>query len=96
MLLLQKVLGSAACIVDAPSVHGGALAGLVETTTRTFAEDGVAVVDNILKEETLTRLRDFVLGSTVFTRAYGVRAIRAMPRRLVRSRPASYNKSRRS
>ena len=39
----------------------------METTTRT-AEDGVAVVDGILKEETLTRLRDFVLGSTVFTR----------------------------
>ena len=33
-------------------------------------EDGVAVVDGILKEETLTRLREFVLGSTVFTRAY--------------------------
>ena len=66
-----KVLGSAACIVDAPSVEGGALADIdVATTTRTFAEDGVAIVDNILKEETLTRLRDFVLGSTVFTRAY--------------------------
>ena len=38
-----KVLGSAACIVDAPSVEGGALAAKdVETTTRTFAEDGVA------------------------------------------------------
>ena len=36
-----KVLGSAACIVDAPSVEGGALAAIdVETTTRTFMEDG--------------------------------------------------------
>ena len=66
-----RVLGSAACIVDAPSVEGGALAAIdVETTTRTFMEDGVAVVDGILKQETLARLRDFVLGSTVFTRAY--------------------------
>ena len=66
-----KVLGSAACIVDAPSVEGGALAAIdVAKTTSTFEDDGVAIVDNILKEETLTRLRDFVLGSTVFTRAY--------------------------
>jgi hypothetical protein len=35
-----------------------------------FAKSGVAVVDDVLTEETLVSLREFLRGSTIFTRAY--------------------------
>ena len=67
------VLGKAVCVVDAPAVAGGALALSGEAAAKAeaaFLDRGVAVVDGLLRAETLERLRRFVLGSTVFTRAY--------------------------
>lgn len=41
-----------------------------EGVVDTFSKDGVAVVDNFLTPEGLEGLREFVKGSTIFTRAY--------------------------
>ena len=82
--------------VDAPSVEAGALADIdVEKDTRTFVEDGVARSSTgILKDETLTRLRGFVLGSTVFTGDLRAEGIWALSWETGLEPPASYNKSR--
>lgn len=70
---VPPILGAAACITEAPAVLDGALKvgpDAVQQATRAFEANGIAVVDEMLKDETLKRLRAFVLGSTIFTRAY--------------------------
>ena len=70
---VPPILGAAACITEAPAVLDGALKvgpDAVQQATRAFEANGIAVVDEMLKDETLERLRAFVLGSTIFTRAY--------------------------
>ena len=65
--------GRAICIVDQDSPDGPTTL-LAPTTvanaTAEFQRRGVAVVDNFLTPETTATLRDFVLGSTIYTRTY--------------------------
>ncbi|KAH8061040.1 hypothetical protein JL722_4333 [Aureococcus anophagefferens] len=91
------VLGKAVCVVDAPAVAGGALAlsGEAAAAAEAALDRGVAVVDGLLRAETLERLRRFVLRSTVFTRAYAQGYLGAFlgdgfgGGRCIRSRPTS-------
>ncbi|KAJ1452316.1 hypothetical protein M885DRAFT_527376 [Pelagophyceae sp. CCMP2097] len=68
-----RLHGRAACLVPSPRLSAGAVAlGAAEASEAesAFFERGVAVVDDVLTELALEGLRDFLSGSTIFTKTY--------------------------
>ncbi|KAJ8599046.1 hypothetical protein CTAYLR_009813 [Chrysophaeum taylorii] len=71
----RGLFGRLACIAPQPRegperVARRIAAAEADAVTAAFAARGVAVVDDFLTADAAAALRDFVLGSTVFTRAY--------------------------
>ena len=70
----RALRGRAVCIVTADTQEASTVRSLGNDTvagaTAAFHQRGVAVVDDFLTPETAAKLRDFVLGSTAFTRTY--------------------------
>lgn len=67
----QTFLGRAVCILESPRLADVIRSrDDVDRVVDAFNAAGVAVVDDFLTDEALAELRRFVLGSTIFTRAY--------------------------